>query len=265
MSALASGPQTISIHVPFQITKRGGRKEMVLPAGSHPQRPRTDNTVVKALGRAFRWKRMLEAGSYSSVTELAEKAHPGIPLVAQGHSFGAIVTLFRLLAQPRRYRAGVISGAPMVPVAALLDSDTSFDLDPAWLSSDPFYVDSLENDPLAFVEADGTALTRALDRPWDRFGNELPALSVPTLAVHGEDDPIAAIVAFIAATSAARADRWRRPASSWPSDSWGWARRRTPGNWCSPGWSSAWAWRRASMTWPSPDWSAGSARTRGGD
>lgn len=133
-----------------------------------------------------------------ALTELAEKAHPGIPLVAQGHSFGAIVTLFRLLAQPQRYRAGVISGAPMVPVAALLDSDTSFDLDPAWLSSDPFYVDSLENDPLAFVETDGTALTRALDRPWDRFGNELPALSVPTLAVHGEDDPIAAIVAFIA-------------------------------------------------------------------
>lgn len=78
MSALASGSQTISIHVPFQITKRGGRKEMVLPAGSHPQRPRTDNTVVKALGRAFRWKRMLEAGSYSSVTELAEKEGIGM-------------------------------------------------------------------------------------------------------------------------------------------------------------------------------------------
>jgi alpha-beta hydrolase superfamily lysophospholipase len=124
---------------------------------------------------------------------LAEHERPGIPLVAQGHSFGAIVTLFRLLQQPQRYRAGVISGAPLVPVAALLDSDTSFDLDPAWLSSDPFYIDSLENDPLAFVEADGTALTRALDRAWDRFGAELPGLTVPTLAVHGEDDPIAPI------------------------------------------------------------------------
>lgn len=128
-----------------------------------------------------------------TLTELAEQERPGIPLVAQGHSFGSIVTLFRLLQQPQRYRAGVISGAPLVPVAALLDSDTSFDLDPAWLSSDPFYIDSLENDPLAFVEADGTALTRALDRAWDRFGAELPALTVPTLAVHGEDDPIAAI------------------------------------------------------------------------
>ena len=144
-----------------------------------------------------------ERGNFGSIEDssaladalsvLAEHEHPGIPLVAQGHSFGSIVTLFRLLAQPQRYRAGVISGAPLVPVAALLNSDTSFDLDPAWLSSDPFYIDSLENDPLAFVEADGTALTRALDRAWDRFGAELPGLTVPTLAVHGEDDPIAPI------------------------------------------------------------------------
>jgi len=126
-----------------------------------------------------------------SLTALAEQERPGIPLIAQGHSFGSVVTLFRLLEQPQRYRAGVISGAPMVPIAALLDTDSSFDLDPSWLSSDPFYVDSLENDPLAFVDADGVPLARELDRAWDRFGAELPKLTVPTLAVHGEDDPIA--------------------------------------------------------------------------
>ena len=31
-----------------------------------------------------------------------------------------------------------------------------------------------------------------LDRAWDRFGTELPTLTVPTLAVHGEIDPIVA-------------------------------------------------------------------------
>ena len=67
----------------------------------------------------------------------------------------------------------------------MLDADTSFDLDPGWLSGDPFYLDSLENDPLAFVDADGAALTRELDKAWDRFGAELPTLAVPTLAVHG--------------------------------------------------------------------------------
>lgn len=128
-----------------------------------------------------------------SLIELAEQEHPGIPLVAQGHSFGSIVTLFRLLQQPDRYRAGVISGAPLVPVPELLDTDTSLELDPGWLSSDPFYVDSLENDPLAFVEADSVPLARELDRAWDRFGAELPTLTVPTLAIHGENDPIAPI------------------------------------------------------------------------
>ncbi|ULE35130.1 alpha/beta fold hydrolase [Mycobacterium sp. IDR2000157661] len=128
-----------------------------------------------------------------ALTELAEGERRGIPLIAQGHSFGSIVTLFRLLGQPDRYRAGVISGAPLVPMPGMLDSDTSFDLDPGWLSDDPFYLDMMENDPLAFVDADGAPLARELDRAWDRFGAELPKLSVPTLAVHGVSDPIAQI------------------------------------------------------------------------
>jgi hypothetical protein len=31
-----------------------------------------DNTIVKALGRAYRWKAMLESGDYGSVTELSK-------------------------------------------------------------------------------------------------------------------------------------------------------------------------------------------------
>ncbi|MGV0735609.1 alpha/beta fold hydrolase [Mycobacterium syngnathidarum] len=126
-----------------------------------------------------------------SLTGLAEHETPGIPLVAQGHSFGSVVTLFRLLREPDRYRAGVISGAPLVPIPEMLDRNTELELDPNWLSSDPFYLDALENDPLAFVDADGTSLTRELDRAWDRFGAELPKLTVPTLALHGAADVIA--------------------------------------------------------------------------
>ena len=89
------------------------------------------------------------------LTELAERERPGLPLIAQGHSFGSVVTLFRLLEKPDRYRGGVISGAPLVPIPEMLGADNSFDLDPAWLSADPFYLDALENDPLAFVDANG--------------------------------------------------------------------------------------------------------------
>ena len=114
-----------------------------------------------------------------SLTELAGRERPGLPLIAQGHSFGSVVTMFRLLDQPDRYRAGVISGAPLVPIPEMLDADSSFDLEPGWLSDDPFYVDSLENDPLAFVGADGAPLARELDKAWDRFGSDLPSSPYP--------------------------------------------------------------------------------------
>ena len=65
-------PDTVTLHVPFRVMKRGGRKEMQLPEGAtHPRR--TDNTLVKALARAFRWKKMLESGEFTTIAELAER------------------------------------------------------------------------------------------------------------------------------------------------------------------------------------------------
>ena len=65
-------PEIVTLHVPFRIVKRGGRKEMQLPDGGTQSR-RTDSTLVKALGRAFRWKRLLEAGNFATIAELAER------------------------------------------------------------------------------------------------------------------------------------------------------------------------------------------------
>lgn len=65
-------PETVTLHVPFRVVKRGGRKAMQLPEGAMPSR-RTDSTLVKALARAFRWKRMLESGEFANIAELAER------------------------------------------------------------------------------------------------------------------------------------------------------------------------------------------------
>ncbi len=65
-------PDTITVHVPYRIVKRGGRKEMHLPGSAAPSR-RTNNSLVKALARAFRWKRMLETGEFTTIVELAER------------------------------------------------------------------------------------------------------------------------------------------------------------------------------------------------
>jgi hypothetical protein len=64
---------SITVRVPVTIRKRGGRRLVVAPDGVPWSRPkaRVDNTLVKALARAHRWKRMLEEGRYGTVTELA--------------------------------------------------------------------------------------------------------------------------------------------------------------------------------------------------
>jgi len=53
---------------------RGGRKLVVSPDGVPSRatpRSRVDNTLVKALARAFRWRGLLEAGVYGTVEEIA--------------------------------------------------------------------------------------------------------------------------------------------------------------------------------------------------
>lgn len=86
MTRWAPIPETVTLHVPFRLVKRGGRKEVQLPEGAAQPR-RTDNTLVKALARAFRWKRMLESGEFASISELAER---------EGIAFTYMARLMRL-------------------------------------------------------------------------------------------------------------------------------------------------------------------------
>ena len=72
MSSASQIPDTLTLHVPFRIAKRGGRKEMQMPDGAVQPR-RTDSTLVKALARAFRWKRTLESGEFATFAALAER------------------------------------------------------------------------------------------------------------------------------------------------------------------------------------------------
>ena len=68
---------TVTVRVPLAIRKRGGRKVVVSPDGSVlPAAPRhvatnADPALLKALGRAFRWKRLLDEGTYASVSDIA--------------------------------------------------------------------------------------------------------------------------------------------------------------------------------------------------
>ena len=69
-----SGMGSITVHVPLAVRPRPGRKTIVRPAGCAPSASiatHADPAMVKALARAFRWKRMLDDGRYASISEIA--------------------------------------------------------------------------------------------------------------------------------------------------------------------------------------------------
>ena len=53
--------EIVCVRVPFSIRRRGGRKMVVVPAAATaaPARAQVDSAMVKALARAFRWRKLL--------------------------------------------------------------------------------------------------------------------------------------------------------------------------------------------------------------
>ena len=66
--------QMLTVHIPLTVRRRGGRKVVIAPDGTEAPviaAARIDSALVKALARAFRWRRMLEVGRYATIDELA--------------------------------------------------------------------------------------------------------------------------------------------------------------------------------------------------
>jgi hypothetical protein len=78
-----TGVTSVTVRVPLTIRCRGGRKMIISPDGvAMTPGGRTpadiavthgDPALVKALARAFRWRRMLETGAACSVSDIARQ------------------------------------------------------------------------------------------------------------------------------------------------------------------------------------------------
>ena len=82
--------KTITVRIPITFVRRGGRKIIIAPDGGDawsPAKPRPDETLIRALVLAHRWRRLLEEGRYRSAAELAE---------AEGVTRGFVNRLLRL-------------------------------------------------------------------------------------------------------------------------------------------------------------------------
>jgi len=71
---------SVTVVVPMTIRRRGGRKQIIGPDGMTVRAgedaagvtsTRGDPALVKALARAFRWRRLLETGRFGTLNELA--------------------------------------------------------------------------------------------------------------------------------------------------------------------------------------------------
>jgi len=82
---LSKANRALIIRVPLASKRRGARKFVVGPGGIAwtGRRVVVDNTIVKALGRAHRWKAMLENSAYASLTEMAEAENINLSYVCR--------------------------------------------------------------------------------------------------------------------------------------------------------------------------------------
>ena len=63
---------TITVHIPMQLKRRGGRTLIIAPEGAAPAaKPEHDETILRALVKAHRWRRRIESGKAKSIADLA--------------------------------------------------------------------------------------------------------------------------------------------------------------------------------------------------
>jgi hypothetical protein len=105
---------TLVVRIPMRFQRRGGRKRIVAPDGSAivpASKPQLDGAIVKALARAHRWQRMLEAGEHATLAELADAEHISRSYVSR---------VLRLTLLAPEIVGGILDGRPTAGLPQLL-------------------------------------------------------------------------------------------------------------------------------------------------
>jgi len=84
--ALANTTGDMLVHIPMTLTKRQGRKQIILPAGSEMAsvpRDITADPLALAIAKGFRWQELLDNGTYPTVRALAKAVKQDTAYVAR--------------------------------------------------------------------------------------------------------------------------------------------------------------------------------------
>lgn len=67
--------ETLRIFVPLKVRKQNGRPKIMPPNTNQPSEDRTqDPHILRAIGRAWGWRRRMEAGEFGTIGDLAKSA-----------------------------------------------------------------------------------------------------------------------------------------------------------------------------------------------
>ena len=70
---MTRGNDTIRVLIPLKLRKKNGRPKIMPPADYSPSEDQTqDPHILRAIGRAWGWRRRMEAGEFATIQELAE-------------------------------------------------------------------------------------------------------------------------------------------------------------------------------------------------
>jgi len=119
---------------------------------------------------------------------------PGVPVFLIGHSIGAIAAALAIMEDPTSFTGAVLTGSLLSPVPWVLNlvqagDDATFELELSMLSSDPLYLDEIENDQLAFSTDEGAkSLARIIPPAWEAIAHGFGDVELPILFLQGEVD-----------------------------------------------------------------------------
>lgn len=123
---MSDSGETLSVRIPMRFEPRGGRKRIIGPGGEPivadaPMPSRVDDVLIRALAKAWRWKRMLEGGRFASIGDLA---------AAEKVNFSYLCRVLKLSLMPPSMVEAILDGrqGEGVTLEALLSCEKSYRL-----------------------------------------------------------------------------------------------------------------------------------------
>lgn len=75
---MAENNDTIRVFIPLKLRKKNGRPRILPPPDYKPSEDRTqDPHILRAIGRAWAWRRRIETGEFGTVADLAASVSLG--------------------------------------------------------------------------------------------------------------------------------------------------------------------------------------------